>query len=71
MFEAVLNKVTTQGLTAGAALAAAIFGPTVAIIIGKWQFRTENKKILVSIRKSYRISKKLHRGSYKYFRVTL
>jgi hypothetical protein len=50
MFEAVIDKVTTQGLTAGTALAAAILGPTVAIIIGRLQFRTANKQIIAPIR---------------------
>lgn len=50
MFEAVLDKITTQGLTAGTALAAAILGPTVAIIIGRLQFRTANKQIIAPIR---------------------
>lgn len=35
----VLDKVTTQGLTAAAALAGAIVGPVVAFVIGKRQIR--------------------------------
>jgi hypothetical protein len=48
-FSATLDKVTTQALTAAAALAAAILGPTVSICIGRLQFRTANKQINAAI----------------------